>query len=75
MRKEDFIQLFPNEAEAINNSPNVPFQGAIKLPCNYVIPECWILLLEDNKGRRTLVCEPSGHSYCMKGHVPYREMS
>ena len=64
MKKEDFIQIFPKEAEAIKHSPNVPFQGTIGLPCNNVVPEC-----------RTLVCERSGHSYTMEGHVPYKEIS
>ncbi len=75
MKKEDFIQIFPKEAEAIKHSPNVPFQGTIGLPCNNVVPECWILFLEDELGRRTLVCERSGHSYTMEGHVPYKEIS
>ena len=49
MKKEDFIQIFPKEAEAIKHSPNVPFQGTIGLPCNNVVPECWILFLEDDE--------------------------
>ncbi len=70
-----FSELFPSEADAIEKQGEKPFKGIVILPCKGVVPDCWILVLEDENGLRSLVYEnQSGRAYIQKGLIRYRSI-